>query len=340
MTKDYYNILGVDKKASQSDIKKAYRKLAIKHHPDKGGDENLFKDISEAYETLSDDNKRQIYDNGGHDPNNFGFGGFSGFDFGNFDFTDMFNMNRNQKRQRRRGNDLRIKLEISLLDVINGINKKVTIKREKVCKPCKGEGGSDTMTCRACTGKGFVEKIVNTMMGKQIYRSACTTCDQSGKIIRNKCKTCFGYGVMTETETVDIDIPIGAEDGSTFRLKGKGNEIPNGDNGDLLITVLFGYDKNFQVNGVNVKTVLEIDMLDAVLGVNKTIDIIDGKVEIKIPSGTQPNTTFKVSGKGLPHYNSKHRGDLHVNIIVKIPTELSDSDINIYKKIREENDNS
>ncbi|MCI5051118.1 MAG: molecular chaperone DnaJ [Candidatus Pacebacteria bacterium] len=343
MSKDYYKTLGVDKSASADEIKKAFRKMAHKYHPDKkDGDEVKFKEANEAYQVLSDEKKRRQYDQfGSAGPNPFGnqgggqgFGGFDfsgfqqgagGFDFGDIDLGDLFGGGfggRSSRRKRRRGSDMQMRIEIDFVDAVFGVKKKVTLDHTKTCSDCDGSGaeeGSSMDTCPECNGQG---KIQTQMMGIFATVTECPTCEGSGKVPKEKCKKCKGAGVTREKEEIEFSIPAGIKNGDTLRISGRGGAVKNGPSGDLFIQVLVKTHKSFRRNGLDLILDYEIPISDAVLGAKHTLTMLDdSKIDVKIPSGTSHGTTLRVSGKGIVTDRSK--GNLLINIKIRIPKKLS-----------------
>ena len=329
MSKDYYNILGVERNSTPDEIKKSYRKLAMEHHPDRGGDSDVFKDISEAYEVLSDSDKKYNYDNYG-DPNGMGNHQYSR---SHSPFDDLFSGFANSQHNRRgfnKGSDLRIIVETDLLTNLNGCKKTIKINRNKVCKPCYGKGGTGVKTCHTCNGSGYIIKEVNTIMGFMRQRHMCPSCDGVGHTIKDKCSNCGGEKVVNETDTIEIELPKGVMDGDTLRMRGKGNEIPEGMNGDLYIKVKMDY-MGYEVEGINIKKKISINIIDAINGTYKDIETLSNKVRIDIKKGTQPNSILRIRGKGLT--DSRKMGDMLIEVEVRIPTDLTEDESNKINEI-------
>ena len=346
--KDYYEILGVSKNASDDEIKKAYRRLAVKHHPDKeGGDEAKFKEIGEAYEVLKDSQKRQRYDQFGHagvggnsgasggNPFSGGFGGFSGqdihFDFGDSGFGDIFGQffggGASSSRQGpRRGRDVEATLQLSFEEAVFGVEEKIKIEMNDECSHCHGttvEPGYEMKTCPTCKGAGQVNRVMNTIFGPIQQSVVCETCDGRGKIPEKVCSVCKGTGVERREKTINLKIPAGIDDGATIRLRGYGEAIGNGTKGDLYVHIKVKAHKKFTREGDIILSEQHIGMVDAALGAEIDVDTVDGKIRMKIPAGTQSGADFKLSGHGVPHPNSDRRGPHIVNIVVDIQTNLS-----------------
>ncbi|MCA9352604.1 molecular chaperone DnaJ [Patescibacteria group bacterium] len=335
MSKNYYKILGVEKNASDDEIKKAFRKIAHKYHPDKaGGDEKKFKEANEAYQVLSNKEKRAQYDRfgsagpnmGGQGFSGFDFSGFQnagGFDFGDIDLGDLFGGFGGGRRSRRsRGQDLQMRIEIDFIDAVFGVTKKTTIDHTKTCVDCGGTGAEkDTSmtTCPECNGQG---KVQTQMMGIFATVTECPTCQGHGEVPKERCKTCKGAGVTREKETIEFTIPAGIKSGDTLRVGGRGEAIKNGQAGDLFIQVLVKPHPTFKRNGLDLLMEHEITLSDAVLGATHTIVLLrDKKLDIKIPPGTTHGTILRVAGRGIE--TSRAKGNLLVTIKIRIPKKLS-----------------
>ncbi len=344
--RDYYEVLGVDRSASNDEIKKAYRKLAKKYHPDLNpGDkeaEAKFKEINEAYEVLSDSDKRGRYDQYGHagvDPN-FGAGGFGGgaAGFDDFDLGDIFSSFfgggfGGGGRQRNPnapipGDDLRARLVLSFEEACFGCEKEISINRVETCSDCKGTGcepGTTAEVCPDCHGTGYVQVQRRTMLGVMSTSQPCDRCKGKGKIIHQPCKTCHGAGATRRARKINVKIPAGADTGNAFSLRGQGHAGANGGPaGDLIVMVEVRPHPFFRRDGSNVLMEKEISFVDAALGADLEIPTIDGKVRYKLPAGTQTNTTVRLRGQGIPNLNGRGRGDQYVTFQVKVPTSLTD----------------
>jgi len=340
MSKDYYKTLDVDKKASADEIKKAFRKVAHKYHPDKPtGDEAKFKEANEAYQVLSDEKKRAQYDRFGSAGPQMGggagqgFGGFDfsgaqagGFDFGDIDLGDLFGggFGGGRRARQRRGQDLQTHINLSFKESIFGVKKSINVEHNKSCSDCDGSGaekGSDLETCSECSGSGQVQQ---RMMGIFATVAECPSCKGKGKIPKNKCKKCRGAGITREKEVIDFTIPAGIKHGDTLRISGKGEAIADGTPGDFFVQISVTPDKTFGRKGLDLVTDQEITVSEAILGAIREIKLLDdSKVEIKIPAGTQSGTVLRVSGKGI--HTDHTKGNLMVKIIVHIPKKLSKS---------------
>lgn len=340
MAKDYYAILGVDRNSSEDDIKKAFRKLAHKYHPDKqGGDDAKFKEISEAYNVLSDKNRRAEYDSygrtfsgGGGGPEG-GFGGFdfngAGFDpnnFQGFDFGDIFGDIFGARTTRaRRGRDISIDIEVAFKDSVFGTERTVLLTKTSVCDTCNGNGaapGSEFDTCTACNGNGTVHEVKRSILGTFDSVRVCDTCYGRKQIPKEKCKTCRGMGVARKEEEVKITIPPNVNNGEMIRLSGAGEAIPGGTPGDLYVKLHVKPDKHFKKKGYDLMMDLDVKLTDALLGSEYAVETLDGKISVKIPAGASPNEILRVRGKGIPVNESK-RGDLLIKLIVELPKKLS-----------------
>lgn len=364
MAKDYYEILGVNKSANDDEIKKAFRKLAHEHHPDKGGDSQKFKEINEAYQILGNKEKRSQYDQFGSTFDssqgfNQGGQGFNGFDFSNFgqgfnfnseefDLGDVFNgffggrtsrSSQSSRTKTRRGSDIRIEIEISFLEAVFGVKKEIKLKKVKRCDNCEGLGhepNSTRHTCSKCNGTGKINKIVNTFFGQMRSSSECDDCYGTGIVYDQKCYKCSGDGIYTENENIKIDIPAGIDNDEILRLYNEGNSgINGGSNGDLYITINVESDKYFKREKYDILTNLEISFPEAALGVKKEIKTVYGNLILKIPAGIQSNTIIKLEDKGIKKLNSKGTGDHLVTVIVKTPTKLSSKEKKMYEEMIE-----
>ncbi len=350
--RDYYEVLGVSKSATPEELKSAYRKKAIKYHPDKNPDdkeaEEKFKEAAEAYQVLSDPKKRALYDQYGHNmgPQGFsgggasGFGGFGGFG-GGMSMDDIFSMfgdifggggggASRRGPQRRKGTDLRIKVKVSLKDVMNGVTKKLKLPRYVACETCKGTGAKDASsyhTCSTCNGTGYVTRMQQSIFGIQQTQSVCHECNGQGKVITEKCSTCNGDGIVKKDEIVTFKIPAGIKDGMTLTIQGQGNAAPNGGvNGDLQIVIEEEKDPNLIRDDNDLIYNLMLDFPTAALGGTAEVPMIEGKARLKIPAGTQPGKVLRLRGKGVPNVNGGTPGDLLVNVMVYVPEKLTDEE--------------
>ena len=351
--RDYYEVLGVDKGASDAQIKSAYRKLAKKYHPDLNpGDadaEAHFKEVNEAYEVLSDAEKKQRYDQFGHagvDPNFGAGGGFGGGSyaggFGGMDFGDIFDTffggsggfggfggsARSQNPNApRRGSDLRTSLAISFMEAAKGCTKTVTVNRSETCSDCGGSGaakGTQPQTCPECGGSGVVTQQKRTPFGVMQSTRPCSRCGGKGKIIKEPCKHCGGSGQTTKSKKLEVTIPAGIDDGQSIAMRGQGNAgVNGGPAGDVIIVVTVRPDTLFERDGFDVYVTVPVTYAQAVLGAQVVVPTVDGKVQYDVPEGTQPGTTFRLRGKGIRYLNGKGRGDQYVKVSVEVPKKLS-----------------
>lgn len=356
--RDYYDILGVSKSADEQEIKKAYRKMAVKYHPDKNpGDkaaEESFKEAAEAYEVLSNPEKRARYDRFGHQGMGGAAGGQGGFGggmsmedifsqfgdiFGNSGFGGFGFGGQQQGRRVNKGTNLRIKVKLSLEEIANGVEKKIKVNKFVACKPCTGTGaerGSSFNTCPTCNGAGRVTRITNTILGQMQTASTCPSCNGEGRTITNKCKSCSGDGIVREEEVISINIPAGVGEGMQLNVAGKGNAAPRGGiPGDLLVSIEELEHTELKRDGNNLYYDLYINFADAVLGTSVEIPTLEGKAKFKIDAGTQSGKVFRLRGKGLPEVNSYHRGDLLVDVNIWTPQNLSSEEKALMEKIRE-----
>lgn len=342
--RDYYEVLGVQKGASEDELKKAYRKLAKENHPDlHPGDKNCearFKEINEAYEVLSDPDKRAKYDQFGHaafDPNQgFGGGGFGGFgDFSGFGgfgdiFGDIFGFGGGGGKNPnapRKGDNLRANLNIKFEEAAFGVKKDVTLTRIEQCPDCKGSGcaaGTTAEVCPDCKGSGQVKTTQRTPFGMMQSNVQCSKCKGRGKIIHSPCQTCRGIGSIRRQHKVNINVPAGIDDGQTISLRGQGNAgLNGGPAGDLLVTILVQPHARFEREGTSILLEQEISFAKAALGSEIEVPTLDGKVKLTIPEGTQTGTMFRLKGKGVPHLRSTGRGDQFVTVRVVVPKGLN-----------------
>ncbi len=356
--RDYYEILGVSKSASADEIKKAYRKTAIKYHPDKNPDdkdaEELFKEAAEAYEVLRDPAKRQRYDQYGHQGVDSAFGGsghmnmddiFSAFGdiFGNRGgggsggFSDFFG-GRGGGAQMRKGSNLRIKLKLTLEEVANGVEKKIKVKRYVACDDCDGNGsrnGTSLETCKVCNGTGQTKRVVNTMLGQMVSASTCQVCSGEGKTVSSECNTCKGEGRNLKEEVIPIKIPAGVAEGMQLSMNGKGN-VPKrgGMAGDLLIVIEEEEHEFLKREGNNIHYDLHISFPDAALGTTVEVPTINGKVKVPIDAGTQSGKILRLRGKGVRDLNGYGTGDQLIHVNVWTPRKLSDEEKKWLEKLQ------
>lgn len=359
-SKDYYNILGVEKGATKEDIKKAFRKLAHQYHPDKNqGDDSKFKEVNEAYQVLSDDQKRAQYDRFGSDGPQMGggygqggFGGFEGFDFSGFQngqgfdmgdlgdiFSDFFGGGMGgQRQQARRGRDISTEISIPFADSIFGTVRRILITKTSTCETCSGSGGkpgTKQTTCSHCNGKGQIRETKRSFMGSFVTTRACEVCMGSGTVPAEPCATCKGAGVHRKEEEIEIRVPAGIENGEMIRLTGQGEAVKKGQSGDLYVKIRVMPHPDFRREGQNLYTELDIKLSEAILGGERIIKTFDGPVTLVIPEGLQSGTTLRIKEHGVPKERGK-RGDLMVKVTVKIPAKLSKKAKQALETLKEE----
>ncbi len=353
--RDYYEVLGVGKNASKDEIKKSYRKVALKYHPDRNPDnpeaEEKFKEAAEAYEVLSDDQKKAAYDRYGHAGVSGAAGGAGGFSMDDIfsQFSDIFGggfdffgqQGRSQKRRGggQKGSNLRIRVSLTLEEIATGVNKKIKVKKYIVCGTCGGSGAKDhnsVKTCATCNGSGYVRKVQSTFLGQMQTTSVCPTCNGSGQQITNKCGTCKGEGRTYGQETISIDIPAGVGEGMQLSMSGKGNAgLNGGPNGDLLINVHEKEHEFFARDNNNILYELDVNFADAVLGTAVEVPTLTGKVKVTLPPGTQGGKIFRLRGKGLPSVQGYGQGDQLIHVNIWVPTDVNSDERKSLEKLRE-----
>lgn len=345
--RDYYEVLGVGKSASADEIKKAYRRLAVEHHPDRGGSEEKFKEATEAYEVLRDADKRKRYDQFGHAGvgGNGGagsYGGFNGFggqgqemhfDFGDMGLGDIFGSffggnagQQQQQRRQRRGRDVETAAEITFEQAVFGTEVELALSLEDACEHCKGstvEPGFSMKKCDQCEGTGQVVNVTRTIFGNIQQASVCPRCHGTGKIPEKLCSVCRGRGTQAKKQRVTLKIPAGIDDGATIRLREHGEAVANGPKGDLYVNVRVKPHKLFTREGDLILSKEHVDMADAALGTTIQVQTVDGPVTMKVPAGTQSGADFKLSGHGIPHLRGGTRGAHIVTILVDTPANLT-----------------
>ena len=355
--RDYYEVLGVSKSAGKDEVKKAYRKKAIEYHPDKNPGnkeaEEKFKEAAEAYEVLSDDNKRARYDQFGHAGMNGGSGGFGG---GGMTMEDIFSQfgdifgghfggfggfsgfgNRGGGRRVNKGSDLRVKVKLNLSEIANGVEKKIKVNKYVGCKECSGTGaasGNAYSNCSTCRGAGYVTRVANTLLGQMQTTSPCPSCQGEGKTITDRCKSCSGEGVVRDSEVINLRIPAGVAEGMQLSMSGKGNAARRGGaNGDLLVIIEEEKHPELIRDGNDLIYSLYLSFPEAALGESLEIPTVEGKAKIKIEPGTQPGRVLRLRGKGLPDVNGYDRGDLLVTINVWVPKSMSKEERTVIEKL-------
>ena len=339
--RDYYEVLGVSKSASADEIKKAYRRQAVQHHPDKeGGNEDKFKEVNEAYDILKDAQKRQRYDqfghagvggsNGGGSAGGNPFEGFGGQGFGD-DLGDIFSQffgggGGQRQRAPQRGRDVEVQLQLTFEEAIFGIEHEMNLDLNDTCEHCKGttvEPGHNMKTCPTCHGAGQQTRVMNTMFGAIQQSVVCDNCQGRGKVPEKVCTVCRGKGTERRKQDIKLKVPAGIDDGATIRLSGRGEAIGQGKKGDLYINIRVKAHKHFTREGDIILSEEHVGMIDAALGTEIDVETVDGMIRMKVPAGTQSGTDFKLSNHGVPHMNSERRGPHIVNIIVDTPVKLT-----------------
>ncbi len=361
--RDYYEILGISRDADKTEIKKAYRKMAIKYHPDKNPDdkeaENKFKEAAEAYEVLSDEQKRARYDRYGHAGVGAGAGGGGGGFSGGMTMEDIFQQfgdifgesgspfesffgggARTRTRSRgQRGSNLRIKVTLTLEDIANGVTKTIKVRKQVTCDLCNGSGAKDSnsvSTCQTCRGAGYVRQVKNTFLGQMQTTITCPNCNGTGEVVTANCPKCKGDGRINGEETIEVEIPAGVEEGMQLSLRGKGNAgARGGPAGDLLINIEEEPHDYLQRDGQNLVYELYLNFADAALGTSVDVPTIEGEVRIKVPAGTQSGKIFRLKGKGLPSVQSYGRGDELIHVNVWTPKKLNSEEREMLEKLRD-----
>ena len=361
MAQDFYQTLGVEKGASKDEIKKAFHKLAHKYHPDKkDGDEKKFKEVNEAYQTLSDDSKRAQYDQFGSAGPNMGSGGFGGGQgFGGFDFSgfsqngsgngfefdmgdifgDMFGGGGSRRSQQRRGNDLQTTITLTFKESVFGIEKEISLTKPNTCGTCKGDGaklGVGFDTCKKCNGAGSIRHIQRTILGNIATNSTCDVCLGKGNIPKEKCTTCKGTGVVRDTRVIKVTIPAGIQNGETLRVTGMGEAIQGGQTGDLYIRIAVTPHKTILRQGSDLYTAFDITLTDALLGNDFTIETLDGVKEFSVPAGSQLGDTVVLKHLGVASTSSIRRGNFIIKLNIKLPHKLSKNAKHLIEELKKE----
>ncbi|TYR82358.1 molecular chaperone DnaJ [Priestia megaterium] len=344
--RDYYEVLGISKSATKDEIKKAYRKLSKKYHPDINKEADAaekFKEIKEAYEVLSDDQKKAHYDQFGHTDPNQGFGG--GSDFGGFGFEDIFSSifggggRRRDPNAPRQGADLQYTMTLSFEEAVFGKETTIEIPREETCETCKGSGakpGTKVSTCSHCNGSGQLNVEQNTPFGRVVNRRACHHCNGTGKKIEEKCSTCRGEGKVTKRRKINVKIPAGVDDGQQLRVSAQGEPgVNGGPPGDLYVVFHVRSHEFFERDGDDIYCEMPLTFAQAALGDEVEVPTLHGKVKLKIPAGTQTGTKFRLKGKGVANVRGYGQGDQHIHVRVVTPTKLSDKQKQLLREFAE-----
>jgi molecular chaperone DnaJ len=345
--RDYYEVLGVGKDASADEIKKAFRRAAVEHHPDRGGDETKFKELNEAYEVLKDTEKRKRYDQFGHagvgnggGGNPFAGGGYGGqgqninFDFGDLGLGDIFNSffggnaggGGGGRPRQARGRDVEADVEISFEQAVFGTEIELPLHLDDTCEHCKGttaEPGYELKTCDQCKGSGQVVTVTRTIFGNIQQAAICPKCKGTGKVPEKVCTVCHGKGTQTKKQNIQLKVPAGIDDGATIRLREHGEAVANGPKGDLYVNLRVKAHKHFTREGDLILSEEHVGMVEAALGTEIDVETVDGRVRMKVPAGTQSGSDFKLSNHGVPHLKGSTRGAHIVTLIVDTPTKLT-----------------
>jgi molecular chaperone DnaJ len=350
MSKDYYKSLGIEKNATAEDVKNAFRRLAMEHHPDRGGDAEKFKEVSEAYQVLSDEKKRSQYDRFGTVNENPFAGGGQGFnsqgfnvnfeDFGDIfgGLGDIFGMGGNRRSAPRAGADIHADLVLDFNEAVFGTEKTIDLYKQVICRNCHGSGGepgSKEKKCAECHGSGQVTRMQRTVFGQFSSSAVCASCDGQGKTFEKKCALCNGRRVIKETKNLKVKIPAGIDDGATLRVRGEGEAMPGAAAGDLYLTMRVKNSPDYVRDGYNIMSDLDITFPEAALGAVKSVKTVDGSVDLKIPAGTQGGSVIKLKNRGVPRLNSDARGDHLVRIFVEVPRKLSKKQKQLLEQLRD-----
>lgn len=340
--KDYYEVLGLTKGASDDEIKRAFRKLAVQYHPDKNKGnkeaEEKFKEINEAYQVLSDPEKKARYDQFGTADFQGGFDGFGGFDFADMGFGDIFDSffgggfsSRRRKDAPQKGDDIEVIMRLTFEEAVFGAEKEISISRNETCETCRGNGakpGTSPVTCDKCSGTGQVRVQRNTPLGSFVSTSYCDKCGGKGKLINDPCTTCKGKGKERKHRKIKVNVPAGVDNDNIIPLRGQGEHgVNGGPPGDLYIGLKVGSHPVLKRKGVDIYIDTHISFAQAALGTELKVPTVDGDVKYTVPQGTQPGTIFRLKGKGVPKVNSSARGDQYVNVIVDVPKKLNEKQV-------------
>ena len=362
MAKNYYDLLGVDKKSDKDVIKKAFYKLAAKHHPDKGGDEAKFKEVNEAYQVLSDEKKRKEYDMYGQTFSGAGantgagqqqggpFGGFGSQGFGdiNIDFDDIGDIFGDMfggafsggfGKQERRGRDISMDIEITFKESIFGAQRNVVINKTSKCETCKGSGGKESsgkVTCSKCNGQGRMYETKRTFMGAMQTVRNCDDCSGIGQVYKDKCGDCKGAGVKNGRSEINIAVPAGINPGEMIKIMGDGEAIKGGTSGDMFVKIYIAKDKKWSRSGSDLVTEHKIKLSDALLGFTHTVEALDGTIEIEIAGGVAIDEVVRVAGRGVPSQNKRSRGDALIKLNIELPKKLSKEARKKIEELRED----
>ena len=358
--KDYYKLLGIEKGATKAEIKKAYKKLAMKYHPDRAPEEKKveyeekFKEINEAASVLGDEKKKSQYDQYGSSAFSGGAGGHQAYDFsdmmsqfgngnyGNFEsiFDQLFGgatQGRSRGRRQRRGSDLLYELNINLEEVSTGTKKTISVQKLEHCDDCKGRGGKDFQSCSHCSGNGYVKRTQRTPFGVFQQNAPCHYCNTRGEVANSSCDTCLGEGLERKKKQIDVSIPKGVDTGMRLRLQGEGEAGPEGGpSGDLFVEITVSKHKHFIRKEDNLHLTLPISFSQAVLGDDVEVPTIYGEATLKIPKGTDSETTFRMKGQGIPHLRGSGKGDQMVKVAIQVPKKLSKKQKELIEKLGEE----
>ncbi len=365
MATDYYKTLGVEKNATEQEIKKAYRKLAHKYHPDKkDGDETKFKEVNEAYQVLSDPQKRKQFDQFGPGFEQAGFGGQGGFSSQGFSFEDLFQQGgfsfngssggafedvfdmfgggsrRQSGRRTRRGSDIQVQATITLQEAHEGVTKTIKVRKSVTCTTCGGDGaepGAGMQKCPTCDGNGYIQRQVRTMLGVFAQKEECSTCHGRGEVPKKKCHTCHGSGVTEKTEEVEIRIPAGISTGQTIEIPGKGEAAPHGGvAGNMYVTVEVEKDSDYDRRGDDIYQTLRIPFSTLILGGKVPVATLHGEVMLSVPKQTQSGEVFRLRGKGVNRLHNRGVGDMYVTLQIETPQKLSRKQKQLIKQMAEE----